>query len=319
MNDRSIDGQFEDLSSFRESIDRVMQIRQAIKQSGRELYCHKNALYANVTPTSTIQQIIGKLAIEQRRVLIPWLTNQGPFWEDARLHDENELFYWNEDVVTNSAIGEAAWCCLQDMKRHLVSLVPSDWEFSPVPVDWVISDDERKPIDVENFWDLSIINRALHDAPTPIGSWADLVSLNSTRWSKLRFSDDAFESLDGRPFVSGAAKRIVALLDTLHRYKTCFDEDGTRTPEGNEIYRDFFTGKKGDGGRGALFTDSSEPEKHKYRSKLTFRHPVDRNQTIFCPWHGKVQTPQLRIHFSTPITKNDPLYIVYVGEKLTKK
>ena len=45
----------------------------------------------------------------------------------------------------------------------------------------------------------------------------------------------------------------------------------------------------------------------------------DPTKTLFCPWHGKVQTPQLRVHFSYPIRANEPLYIVYVGPKLTKR
>ena len=40
---------------------------------------------------------------------------------------------------------------------------------------------------------------------------------------------------------------------------------------------------------------------------------------LFCPWHGKVKSPQYRIHFSWPTTATTPIYIVYVGPKLTKK
>lgn len=318
LNDRSIDGQFEDLSIFRKSIDHVMKIRQAIKQSGRELYCHNNALNSYVTSVATIQQIIGKLAIDQQRAIIPWLTQKGPFWEDARLHDESEWLEWNGEIVTDSAIGEAAWCCLQGMERHLVSFAPSEWEFSPISVDWVDDGENRKRTEVENFWDLLAIKDTLQKAPTPIGSWEQLGSL-AGRWAELTFSDEAFEPLVGQPFVSAAAQRIVVLLDILNKYKTCFDDDGNRTPEGHEIYQNFFTGKKGKGGRGALFTDSSDHEKTKFRSELTFTHPADKSSKLFCPWHGKVQTPQLRIHFSTPITKNDPIYIVYIGDKRTKR
>ena len=41
---------------------------------------------------------------------------------------------------------------------------------------------------------------------------------------------------------------------------------------------------------------------------------------LFCPWHGKVSTRTLRIHFSPgQIRASDPLYVVYVGPKLTKR
>ena len=85
------------------------------------------------------------------------------------------------------------------------------------------------------------------------------------------------------------------------------------------VYRDFFTGKKGDGGRGAMFSDSSDTEKDDFASELRFRHPDRPDERLFCPWHGKVQTPQLRVHFSHPIRADVPLYVVYVGPKLTKR
>ncbi|MBN1960904.1 MAG: hypothetical protein JW841_08150, partial [Deltaproteobacteria bacterium] len=85
------------------------------------------------------------------------------------------------------------------------------------------------------------------------------------------------------------------------------------------IYQDFFTGKKGGGGRGALFSDSSDEEKNEFKNALTFNHPQKPHVKIFCPWHGKVQTPKYRIHFSWPVRVNEPLYVVYIGEKLTKR
>lgn len=87
----------------------------------------------------------------------------------------------------------------------------------------------------------------------------------------------------------------------------------------DEIYRNFFTGKKGGGGRGALFSDSSDDEKIKFETEMRFKHPAEVNKTLFCPWHGKVQTPPLRIHFSWPVRADDPLYVVYVGPKITKR
>ena len=97
------------------------------------------------------------------------------------------------------------------------------------------------------------------------------------------------------------------------KYKGCFDEHGQRTPEGDRIYQDYFTGDK------AWFTDSSESEKHNFKSSLTFLDPENKKEHIFCPWHGKINTPKMRIHFSWPISHDKPLHMVYIGHKLTKK
>ena len=131
-------------------------------------------------------------------------------------------------------------------------------------------------------------------------------------------TERAFEPLQGHPFVPGAAQRIVVLLNVLNRMKQCFDDDGSRTAEGHRLYQDFFTGEPGNGGRGAAFTDSSDPEKHDFKNDLTFPSPAHPSETLFCTWHGKVQTPQIRVHFSYPIRKDDPLFVVYVGPKITK-
>ena len=150
-------------------------------------------------------------------------------------------------------------------------------------------------------------------------SWGQLISVAIARCPNLTFSDTTFAPLDGLPFAYSAAQRLLFIFDTLNRFKSCFDADGTRTAEGHEIYQNFFTGKKGQGGRGALFSDSSEDEKHKYKKDMTFPHLNESNKTLFCPWHGKVQTPQLRVHFSWPVRADESLYIVYAGPKITKR
>ncbi len=119
--------------------------------------------------------------------------------------------------------------------------------------------------------------------------------------------------LEGHPFVPGAAQRIVERIDVLNRLKTCFDANGNRTVEGNQLYQDYFTGDK------AWFSDSSNKEKRNFKNEMTFRHPDRSGETLFCTMHGKVKTPQIRIHFSWPITASTPLYVVYVGYKITKK
>lgn len=197
--------------------------------------------------------------------------------------------------------------------------MPSNWQFSPVPVDWVLDEDTRKRVDVANYWDPVAIEAVLQSAPVPLATWDQIEALVTGRCNHLTFAVDAFASLKGQPFFSAAAQHLIVILDTLNRLKSCFDTDGQRTPEGHEIYQNFFTGKKGGGGRGAIFSDSTDEEKSKFEAAMTFKHPLDSRKTLFCPWHGKVQTPQLRVHFSSPIRADEALYVVYVGPKITKR
>ena len=118
----------------------------------------------------------------------------------------------------------------------------------------------------------------------------------------------------GRPSVRAwAAERIQVLLYTLDKFKGCFNEDGQRNAEGHRIYADHFAGAK------AWFSDSSDTEKSVFRKALTFPHPAEPGKPLFCTWHGKVKSPQIRIHFSWPVRSDTPLYVVYVGPKRTEQ
>jgi hypothetical protein len=225
----------------------------------------------------------------------------------------------NGDVVTDTAVGEAAWCKLLGIERELVSLVPSSWQFTPVSVEWLSDVDIKKTVVLENHYDEKDLKLVLERVPLLPQSWPQLESVMTSRCTNLTFSANAFSHLQGCPFSPAGAERLRVILEKLDHFKTCFDENGQRSAEGNKLYQDFFTGLKQGGGRGAIFTDSSDREKESFRKEMTFQHPEDTNKTLFCTWHGKVQTPQLRVHFSYPVRADEPIYVVYVGPKITKR
>ena len=315
VNDRSLHGQFQDLVSFGHAISRIMGIRGVARRFGRELYCHRGMAFAQITPRMTMPQAVQDLPPDTKRAVMQWLTRQGPFWEDSRSHGSNDYFSCKGEIVTDTAVAEAAWCCWNGVARALVSFAPSDWELPCIPVDWVYSDDcYTRVVDVANHWDAVTVEAVLQAAPPQLTSWDDLQATSVRRCTNLTFAADTFEPLrrTGTPFVPGAAQRILVLLTTLDRFKGCFDDNGQRTAEGQRIYQDHFTGDK------AWFSDSSDTEKRDFKDELTFRHPEEEGGRLFCTWHGKVKTPQFRIHFSWPVTADQPLYVVYVGNKITK-
>jgi hypothetical protein len=296
-----------------------MTIRRIVSQFGRNFSCHRNLANALVGPNLSMQRAASSLQVDEKRALLAWLTRQGPFWDDARLHSQDDYLESGEAVVTDSALGEAAWCCINGLDRLTISLTPSNWEFCPIPVALVMADGERQDIEVRNFWLEDRVTSYLQAAPAQITTWRQLADTSLVRFPELLFAADAFNPLEGHPFVSGAADRILVLLGILNRMKMAFDIDGRRTEEGQRLYRDYWTGRKGNGGRGASFSDSSDQEKNEYRNKLTFTDPANPQQRIFCPYHGKVQTPQYRVHHSWPVRADEPLRVVYVGPKITTR
>ena len=313
-NDLSIHGQFYDLSTFDAALNRVMDIRKTAQRYGRKLYCHKNFANVQVASQMRLQQAIQKLAKDKRRSVMQWITSHGPFWDDVRRHGCDEYFECNGEIVTDTAVGEAAYRCLDGIGTCLVSLVPSSWDFSPVVVEWRKSDEEAQTVAVVNYWDARAMEAALRAAPTQITSWEMLADVSKARCTQSAFSADCFDPLQGYPFVSKAAQDILSRLETLDQLKTCFDSEGNRTAEGSRLYQKHFTGDR------AWFSPSSPTEQSKFKTEMTFPHPDILGKDLFCPWHGKVNYhPPLRIHFSWPVTAADPLYVVYVGPKLTRR
>jgi hypothetical protein len=313
FNDLSLHGQFDNSESFRGSLRLVMQIRDIARRHRRAFYCHRGFVSGQVTSQKRMPEALGALPRNERRAVMAWLSQQGPFWDDDRQHDDNDWYECNGNVVTDTAMGEAAHCLLHGIKRELVSLQPSDFMYNPVSVERVIDDENRCQVNIRNHWEPEAVENYLATAPPALSSWAALAELSVSRFDLLTFSQDAFRPLRGQPFKQSVAERIVALLDVLHRFRQCFDENGSLTAEGHSLYQQHFTGEK------AWFSDSSDREKHEFAQDLSFPHPNTSGTTLFCTWHGKVKSPQYRIHFSWPITATTPVYVVYVGPKITKR
>lgn len=241
-----------------------------------------------------------------------WLTRQGPFWEDARLHSSDDYLECNGEIVTDTAVGEAAICCIRGNKYQLASATPSSWAKSPISVKWVPDDGPTQNIDVINHCNADQLRVTLQSAPVPIMSWDELEKVARARCTRLVFSADSFTHLNGFPFSVSSSRHVFTLLVTLDRFKRSFDENGQRTPEGQRLYQDHFTGDN------AWFSDSSDSEKATFEKQLTFCHPSISGASLFCPWHGKERSSLLRVHFSWPVSASEPLYVVYIGPKRTK-
>lgn len=291
-----------------------MIMRNAARRLGQEVSCHRGFLTAKPGPNMTMQQALGRFTKNQQRAAMGWLTHGGPFWDDLPRHGPDDYLECRGEVVTGSAVGEAAYRKLHAAECALISVTPSDWNFSPVEVTWQREDVSDQQTDLNNYWrDVSKLEEMLHDAALPIQSWDDLRAASTIRFNGLTFAGNCFKPLADLPFVRSTAERFLVLLDILDRFTRAFDTNGIRTREGQQIYQDYFAGDN------ALFSDSSVSEKNRYRKELTFSHPNDPRQFLFCPWHGKEHHLTYRLHFSWPIEAGKPVYVVYAGPKITKR
>ena len=315
-NDLSIHEQFHDIASFRNALARLMAMRNAAQRFHREVSCHRALLAASPMPGVQMQQAIGCLADRnEKRAAMGWLTKGGPFWDDLRWHDAGDYLECGGEIVTDTAVGEAAFRTLHGTDCGLVSVIPSDWDCSPVDVTWCREAEglaDRTAV-LENWRDAETIEDGLRDKAPPIRSWDDLCAASAIRFESLAFAGDCFEPLKGVPFAKSVAERFLVLLNILDRLAHAFDAAGVRTAEGQRIYQDYFTGDR------ALFSESSDTERRKFRKELTFRHPNDPGKNLFCTWHGKVSHMTLRLHHSWSGKADDQVYVVYAGPKITKR
>jgi len=87
--------------------------------------------------------------------------------------------------VTETAIGEAAWSCLNGIERKPRELLPSNWLFSPVPVDWVLDTGGRRTVDVMNHWEPVAIEALSPGFSSTTGFMNRLESLATARCTQL--------------------------------------------------------------------------------------------------------------------------------------
>ena len=310
LNELSIHEQFRDPATLRQAIGRIMTMRSIARRFGREIYCHTNTSNARFSPQVPLVQL---LSHSERGPVLSWLGKRGPFWDDVRQHDPDEWLECDGEVVTDTGLAEAAYCSLTGIDGRTVSLSPSDWEYSPLTVIWRRDSKPPGHISLSNYWDPPALEADLRQADPILESWPQLEAISRQRFLHLTFTSESFSYLQGQPFAPGAASRIISRLEVLDRLCASIDSDGRRSPEGQRLYENHFMGDR------AWFSDSSDTEKREFRQGLTFGHPEAEGQFLFCTWHGKINHPPFRIHFSWPVTPNGKLYVAYVGLKITRR
>ncbi|WP_323666407.1 hypothetical protein [Pectobacterium punjabense] len=310
FNETSFKKEIKNKDDFLFHIKEIMIKRDDIKNFGSFFYCDKRLIDSCFENKIPIKKYINELDLNKKRAFVSWLANLGPFWNDNRRHNEDDYIELNEEIITDTGIAEAAIRIFYGEKSLLVSVDHEQWNMDSIIVDY--HENELNKIDIPNLIKREKVLSILSNSEPPISSWGQLRRACLDSFKNITFSDDSFNFIVDYPFVNGAAKSIYEKLQVLDKIKTCFIDNGDRSKEGHELYQNFFTGDK------AWFTDSTENEKLDFKSEMTFRYSRD-SDPIFCPWHGKIKTPQIRIHFSYPITATTPLYIMYVGPKITKR
>lgn len=314
LNDCSLHGQYSTTAQLIEALKRLLAIRSRVEQSQRVVRCPRGLLETAIGSGMTLHQTLVSMPDRNlRSVILAWLAKNGPFWDDDPLHDAGDWFSVNGDIVTATGLGEAAMAVLRGLPRSMLSFDPSSWTHSPIDVEYEPGSPAAKSIRLNNYWTLPAVEQHLRETTPPLTSWEGLVQWARKECPLLTLTEDVIKCLDGYPFIPGAAERLQVLLVTLNKLKSNLSETGAYTAEGMHLYQSHFVGGK------VWFTDSSDSEKIDFKNELTFPDPDKEGSTLFCTMHGKVKIEQMRMHFTFPLRFDAPLYIVYIGPKLTKR
>jgi len=313
LNELSLHNQFQSEADFLATLKMViLPSKQAIEQGGFHLYCHRTLANQPISLDFTFKQVIQQHRDPNlKRVILSWLDKYGPFMEDVREHQPDDYLYlsYNDEIVTDKSLGEAAYRLATDRLASTLSFAPSNFELTPLPIIW---DTQPHPVtlNLPNFWQLAPLTIYIQQQQPPITSWNALLQRAQIEFIHLIFLESVAENLAGEPFNTTIAERVMVQLNILNQLATCFDEEGQRNAKGHDITQNYFQGDN------ALFSDESENNKKQFKQELTFQKSP--TETIFCPFHGKIRHRTFRLHFSWPIRYAEPVYIAYIGPKITK-
>lgn len=316
LNDLSLDGQFPTASEFLNALSRLLRLRIKSPVIRDGLFCSRMFSQCRATPERTCSDAAATHASrEEKRLILAWMTRQGPFIEDDRLQEPNDYFEFKSIDVTDQGLGEAARRIAGAQKVAVFSFVggPINFELTPLPVQQGLAEEPIALLSVPNIWDVQdLLNSAMESVAEP-NSWPELIEAINLRFNRLLVSDAVLNHLNEHPFYPVVARRALELSTVLQEYMEGRQLDGKVSARSMELYRQFFMGER------ARFSDESEANKRNFEHELTFPDPESNSKVIFGPWHGKIQTPQFRVHFEWPVPPQQArLKILYIGPKITK-
>lgn len=317
INDLSLDGQFSDPQAFRLALEPLLNMRRRDPLLRDRLYCSRLLYQRNVTSVDDLSRAVRATRDKTYiQLVLEWTTKSGPFWEDNRQSNEDDYFEYQGADVTDQGLGEAARRKLVAIETNTFSFPLKSFVSSPLRVQHGLTEEPLGFIDVANNWTITQLEAALASCRV-LNCWHDVQGDINRQFDQLIFPEDVMAKMLPAPFSKHVTERIYILLEKLNRLVLSSDSSGRLSPDGQEILRNCFAGTCA--GRTPLFKPESETNQRVFRESLTFRDPSNTAASLFCHWHGKIQTPPIRIHFEWPRPSGQrEIKVVFIGPKITK-
>jgi hypothetical protein len=316
VNDLSVQGQFSDGREFTQALDELLHLRR-FSFIAKKLYCTRDEFRNRpVVGDLTVSDVLRSTPFRDfKRRALAWMDKFGPFLEDDRVNLDDDLFMYSGNDVTNQGLAEAARQILSGAYAQTFSFVGGALNFAvrELTVCHGLEDDPIGAVIVKNTWEPEALKRSAVAALPVAVTWSEVLAQCRDRFDSLTFSLAIDQFLEGTPFYSTVRDGVFDLLNVLQNIMENRAPGGKMSNEGMALVQKYFASKQ------AWFSDESTNNRRLFRSEMTFVDPENIRRRIVCFWHGKIQTPQFRVHFEWPVPAGQPrLKVVYIGPKISK-
>lgn len=316
LNDLSVEG-FPTADAVTGVLKELVASRRLSPNLARALYCSKGTAMLKGQSGQPLIGAIQELPRDEKAAVLQWLGRAGPFIEDDLTDVADNLYYHASHDVTDQGLGEAARQVQVGSNPISFSLSHrNDLDFSSDQLDVLhgLMEAPFEQVGVPNTNNIAeLIRVANSSVPEPV-SWSELILYCRNRFSSLTIGGHCEEVLRPLPFYPIASRRIIELLTVLNQMGSEIGTDGSLTAEGEQLKQKYFVGAK------AWFTDEAPGNKRDFATEMNFPDPIHSGETLQCFWHGKIKTPQFRIHFQWPLEAGSTVIKVpYIGPKISKR
>jgi hypothetical protein len=313
LNDLSLKENFENVEKFTEEISKFLQAKDNNVILNKKISCSRELGQINVVEGITFQEaVLTKIPRILKSQVLRWVTKDGPYWNDARQDNADDYFEFEGEDVTDLGLGE---CARRIINLNKVTSYSFDGAFDCklVDIQHGLPEEPYGNYPIPNIFGIdSLVNAANEEKLVPT-TWDEVVVEIKEKFISISFSDDVNQQLSPLPFSLAIYESLCSRFTVLEELLKSRGALGNHTPKTKEIIKNYFSGDK------AWFSDESDTNKRSFKDKLTFRNLDTGNNELF-PFHGKIKSPQIRIHFNWPIKSGDKyIQIVYIGPKITKK
>lgn len=312
LNELALADAWTSAASVERPLRAILQARLTQPVLRNALYCAR-ATPGVETPAGVPLHLAAKQLPRDTRVqLYDWMSKHGPFIDDDRQDIDQDLFFFEDDEVTELGLGEAARRIRAKSRAAVLSpATGARSRFAPDPLAVVqgFADEPVARVAVPNHTEPESVVAVLRTLDPGAANWEAFLADCRQRFHRLHIGPHCDDTIGHFPYMPAAARRIVQLLDVLQRIKAEMNDAGGLSPAGVALRNDHFTGDR------AWFSDESERRKQQ-PGRFTFPDPAG-GPAIVCFWHGKVATADIRLYFDWPVeSASQRLRVTYIGPHL---